>query len=333
MSPEHNTGNEARSPRRPVATQGLAGPVVVYAELVISSERLAEALPPWLSVDLSVGTVPEKIDDAEQVNPFIWLAADEALVTLRSGIRLWATRDQIVVSPGPGSDEQELTYLVYSSGTRMVLTLREQFSLHASAFLVRGRAVAVMGQAFAGKSTSLLGMSDRGYEPIVDDLLAVDVSGSPITCAGWNRPVHVRTATAAMMPKWQRSPQLAEAVRPDQPHLAAAVSSSVVGVPLAGIIQLGLGNSDAVMRQPLSGLEKLSGIKATTDRFGQDTGGRAEAFFRWATRIAAEIPMITLLRPVEGWSLDPVLDSIEEVAAEWSPTEFDRLSPKIQGGE
>jgi hypothetical protein len=285
-----------------------------------SEELVAEAarsLPGWLVVKATAGSVPTELEEGTKLSMWLQVAEARALVTLPTGSRMLVTEEEIVVQASPNASFTEVSYLMYSMGTRLVLSLRRQFSLHASAFMWSGFAVALIGQSMAGKSTALLGLRNRGFQPVVDDLLAVRLDeDQPLAlCSGWRRPVHVRTETASAMPEWQDSPVLDPEVRWDQPRLAAAVTEDVCNVPLVCAIQLHVrSDAEAVTVEPLVGAMKLQVIKNTVDEFGQSSfGGRDVEFFTWASGVADRVPMYRITRPRSGWSLEQVLDEIEAV--------------------
>jgi hypothetical protein len=61
-----------------------------------------------------------------------------------------------------------------------VLRLRGVTCLHASAFCVDGRAVALAGPSGAGKSTTAAALSRRGFAALTDDLLALEEQGGSV---------------------------------------------------------------------------------------------------------------------------------------------------------
>jgi hypothetical protein len=72
-----------------------------------------------------------------------------------------------------------------------------------------GGAVALLGASMAGKSTLLVGLGQRGWKVVCDDLLAVDTAGRALP---YGRPVGVRETTLALFPGW--APLVRSAGRP-----------------------------------------------------------------------------------------------------------------------
>jgi hypothetical protein len=89
----------------------------------------------------------------------------------RSGSRVWATW------PAPLTVEDTATYLL-GPVLGFVLRLRGTVCLHASAVAVGGRAVALLGPAGAGKSTTAAAFARWGYPVLSDDVVALQDGGS-----------------------------------------------------------------------------------------------------------------------------------------------------------
>ena len=83
------------------------------------------------------------------------------------GTRLWATW------PEPLTVEDTATYLL-GPVIGFVLLLRGTHCLHASAVNVGGRAIALVGPAGAGKSTTAAAFAKRGYRVLSDDVVTLD---------------------------------------------------------------------------------------------------------------------------------------------------------------
>jgi hypothetical protein len=93
-------------------------------------------------------------------------ADDTEFVLSRQGDRIWGRW------PSSLSLEDTATYLL-GPVLGLVLRLRGQVCLHASAVAIEGRAVALVGPAGAGKSTLAAAFARRGCPVISDDLLCL----------------------------------------------------------------------------------------------------------------------------------------------------------------
>ena len=88
----------------------------------------------------------------------------------RNGLKVWADwPDQLTL-------EDACTYL-FGPVLGLVLHLRGVLPLHASAVSIDGHAIALMGPAGAGKSTTAAGFARLGYRVITDDVVALAERG------------------------------------------------------------------------------------------------------------------------------------------------------------
>lgn len=119
-----------------------------------------------------------------------------------AGRRLWQ------VSPAAYSVAYVCTYLV-GAVMGFALRLRGIVSLHASAVLVDGRAVAFIGPPGAGKSTVAAAFASAGFQVLCDDLAPLRIRGAEISIApGFPR-----------LRLWPESAQLL--LQPDLPPIVA----------------------------------------------------------------------------------------------------------------
>ena len=89
-----------------------------------------------------------------------------------------------------------------------VLCLRGVTSLHASAFTVDGRAVALVGPSGAGKSTTAAAFAGRGFSVLSDDMLALEEQDQAIVVHPgyprlrlWPDSVHILDGAPATLPR------------------------------------------------------------------------------------------------------------------------------------
>jgi hypothetical protein len=102
---------------------------------------------------------------------FRFTYADQTeFVVDRSGANIWATLPESLTL------EDTSTYLL---GPIMgfVLQLRGSISLHASAVVIENRAVAFVGPAGSGKSTTAAALAERGYSVIAEDVVTIEDCG------------------------------------------------------------------------------------------------------------------------------------------------------------
>ena len=139
---------------------------------------------------------------------------------------------EVVVHPRRDGRRELLPVLMAGTTSALLLALRGETVLHASAVAVDGAALAFVGQSGRGKSTVAALMCLGGAELVSDDLVTVD-PGPPVTCRGAGAPLRLRAAAAHLA-----------AARPDRPshttvdqRLAFAAEPARAGsLPLAAIV-------------------------------------------------------------------------------------------------
>jgi hypothetical protein len=87
------------------------------------------------------------------------------------------------VHPMPGADLDLLSVLVSGTLLAFVLTMRGETVLHASAVQVGDAALAFVGASGMGKSTMATLLCADGARLVTDDVLRLDTTSSPPTCA------------------------------------------------------------------------------------------------------------------------------------------------------
>jgi hypothetical protein len=155
---------------------------LVAADAVNRSPDLVLELsskPAWATAALklpphSVRTRPTSSEDSGfSVTEFA--GAEFVLLSYGDGTRILLDREvaKLWGEPGPGLTLDDL--LVYLLGPVMGYILRKRgFSpLHASAVTIRGKAVAIVGEAGAGKSTTAAALGLRGWPVLCEDVCAL----------------------------------------------------------------------------------------------------------------------------------------------------------------
>jgi hypothetical protein len=254
------------------------------------------------------GPLSDSLDVVTRTGVQFQAGPSEVLVDMREHGRMLVQRDRVVLDITPGLNLAAIDYYLYGFVPRVVRILREEYSIHASAVVVGDLAVAVMGMSQAGKSTTTMGLVQRGYPLIVDDVLPVDVRDGSVTVHGWERPLHLREEAAARL-------GVGRAVRREQPggtKIRTHPGGRDEAVPLAVLVELTF-DEDArdVSATWLTGAERLAVVIAHSDVAQlASADGRQASFFRWAADVANRVPIARVTRPSAGWTLDRVLDAV-----------------------
>jgi hypothetical protein len=265
-------------------------------------------------VEVVVGQTPERLHGVTRDEGFMQMAPGQFLALIDGVGRMHVTADRVTIQPDPGHTLDELDYVLYGWAPRWIRILRGEYSLHASAVVIDGGALAVMGFSGAGKSTTVTALSRLGHELIVDDVVPVDFVDEVPFVHGWVRPVHLTDEAAAHFDV------------PDTDRVGALATSKVVAsLPSAGglhrlllAVELMVDDDAAtVTTRRLAGAERLQAILNNANGAGVSAAdGRATSFFAWATRVASAIEVYRVSRPPTGWFLDTVTGQIASIVQE-----------------
>jgi hypothetical protein len=255
----------------------------------------------------------DPVVDVELPGGRAWLTAvpDRALLRVY-GIGAFEVErgHRIRLRPEAGAPSRAVSYWLHSAVASLLLAQRGQFALHASVVQVAGVAVAVCGERGAGKSTTALRLAQRGHPLVTDDV--------SVLALGDGVKVHPLAYRVRVLPESARRLGLdtSRARRvPRQLKLVMPAPSGVSSLPLAAIAEL---EHDG--RAKVSSI-RVRGAKAhwTVDR----NAHRGWLFrllweaemFAWAGKVAATVPVHAVTRPAEGWTVDAVAETVEEIAA------------------
>lgn len=111
--------------------------------------------------------------------------------------RISADVTLVEVCPDPGGRTELLPILLAGTVSALMLNLRGQSVLHASAVAVDGVALAFVGQSGRGKSTLAALMCVDGADLVTDDVLVFD-PGPPVLCLGGASELRLRESAAGI---------------------------------------------------------------------------------------------------------------------------------------
>jgi hypothetical protein len=152
--------------------------------LKLDSDFDLPTLPEWdgpadaaADVSCRLGEVPSRLCRPNYVAPvFQTSGTDEYLLVLPgTGRVLVRNGNAITVEPEVGSAPSNLSAILAGPIQAVLWHQRGLLPLHASVVVVKGRAVALCGNAAAGKSTLAAMLAAQGHGVIADDICVVDM--------------------------------------------------------------------------------------------------------------------------------------------------------------
>ena len=142
------------------------------------------------------------------------------------------------VHPMPGADPDLLSVLVSGTLLAFVLTMRGETVLHASAVQVGDAALAFVGASGMGKSTMATLLCADGARLVTDDVLRLDTTSSPPTCALGATELRLRKGADHLSERFAHQLGSAPALRTtgDARQALAAVPATTEDLPLAALV-------------------------------------------------------------------------------------------------
>ena len=154
-------------------------------------------LSPWQESEIASGEmaileaeVPESLPDPVERGPFIQIGREgEVLLDMKhAGRFLLRNGREILVSPFESPESEAFQSFLTGTVAGLLFHQQSRLALHASAVVVRGRAILLSGWATVGKSALAAALIEQGAEFLSDDLCLVDMSREEaIVAAGPSR--------------------------------------------------------------------------------------------------------------------------------------------------
>ncbi len=216
---------------------------------------------------------------------------------------------RIVVDAEAESDATGIGLFVGGPLMAVILQSRGRVVLHGGAVEIGGRAVLVLGQSGAGKSTTVAALLERGHRFVTDDLCVLDRSDGV-----WRidpAPPLVKLKDESLSAIGHDPREYEEFGRAEEKRRFAPGVRSEARLPLAAALLLEWGEKPRVSRTT-SG-EAFFGLRANsfTIHVVEDLGWN-ERHFAMCGELAREVPVLRLRRPRDLAALDAVAALIEE---------------------
>lgn len=130
-------------------------------------------------VHIRFGDVPDHLSAMISSGILFESGEREFLLKLpKIGKYLVKNGDEIIIDPKPGVSQDEISLFLLGSVMGALLYQRKYLPIHGSAVEVRGKAIIIIGNSSAGKSTLAASLNLAGFPLISDDLSAVGTNDS-----------------------------------------------------------------------------------------------------------------------------------------------------------
>ena len=287
--------------------------------IVLASDVPLPELSPAPSASLPaeasirIGPLPELADQQEpvgarRIGPLVWASADRFWLRVPGIARFRiAGGREIIIDRDLGGDPAAFRPFLLGTALGVMLMQRGALVLHGSAVRVGEGCVVFVGPSGAGKSTLAAGFLRRGFGVLADDLVTVDDEGRVLPGVPriklW---AHATRAMAIDTTGLQR-------IRPNLDKFSYPTLDGLdrIPVPVRAIATLGTTNRNLVS---LTCLEKFAKFKAVSANVYRPQFIEAMAlrrrYMEQCTRLAAAVPVMRLVRPQDGFTVDLLVDQV-----------------------
>lgn len=280
------------------------------------------ALPPWDADTVRVHRHSSEAEVGDTPTVTVWDLPEVAAIALRyaEGIRFSVTTDGRAVWAdwdAPLTLDDAMTFLL---GPVMGYALRRRglLALHASAVVIDGRAIGIVGPGGAGKSTAATALVLRGHPLVTDDILVL----RPIL-SGWET-----TPAIDQVRLWEDSERVLfgaaspmSALSPTWEKRGLVVADSGLlyqgtSVPLGGLLLLGPRSEGepAPRIEGCGGAEAILGLVANTyTNYLLGDAERAEEL-RAVGRLVSRVPVRRLTPHTDPSRIESLARCVEDWA-------------------
>ncbi len=291
----------------------------LYGGLIVQSTAplpLIRCRPSDAAVDVEVtfGPLPAPLAACVRAKPHFQMYADGTSV-LRSpeGIRLLFDRGQRLRLEVPdGLDPRLLQSWLVGPGLGLILHQRGTPPLHASAVTLAGRAIAIGGDSGAGKSTTTRALLQRGHRLLAEDQALIDPAAQQV----YPGAPDLRLWAAAAHHFGDPMPADARVGTGEDKFTITSLRNQFDDEtrPLAAIFILSPDPADRPRADRLGKAVAATALHRHVYRLRLATFmGLGPGIFRWATTLAATVPVFVLRRPYDLARLDELAIVIEQV--------------------
>jgi hypothetical protein len=277
----------------------------IISEILLPEVKKVEGYTEGINVEIVLGDLSREWEElgnegkySVKDNNVIFRIKNTAIFSVEKG-------ERVIVSPLEHADFNKIRLYILGSCMGIILMQKKILPLHGSAFVIDGKAYAVVGNSGAGKSTLASTFMTRGYKLISDDVIPVFLSNNqePIVHTSypqqklWEESVEkLRLPPNKYSPLFEREKKYAI---PVESYFYKGGS-----VPLAGIFELEKSNEEELTIEKINNcLEKLPVLYNHTFRNSVlNRLGLLKWHFSSTANIADHVEIYKVKRPISRFT-------------------------------
>jgi hypothetical protein len=210
---------------------------------------------------------------------------------------------EVLVAPEEGVSEVILASLLTALVLGFLIHQKPILTLHGSAVVGNGAAIVLLGKRGSGKSTTAAAFCRRGFRMLCDDIVPISADGSVLP--GMPRARLARDAYARLIGDPDSASHLWDCVDKYQVILPI---SSIAAQPRGAFLLVPWEKAELAVER-VKGWKKIQELTPHVQTL-DGIDDKNEVFRRMAEWVT-KVPLIRVLRPIEGYRIDELLDLIE----------------------
>jgi hypothetical protein len=213
------------------------------------------------------GEVPEALSEPIVVNETYQATTNEFLLIIEGvGRYLIIGKSHVVVQSFQGVEDSEIRLYILSTVLGILLHKNSFLPLHASCIKVGNAAILISGISGTGKSTAALGLYEKGYEILNDDISSIYINsnGEPYVYPGY---AHLKL-WGNSLEKYGYRVQKFNQLRPGKNKYSFPIhrKRNLDAIPLKAIFFLAIKGNALLNVTDISGIAAFNSIRKNTFR-------------------------------------------------------------------
>ncbi|OMF35934.1 hypothetical protein BK133_09585 [Paenibacillus sp. FSL H8-0548] len=258
--------------------------------------------------------VDRYLKDTISIEPYDFDVAGAAVTVLMPDAAVFRIEagKRIIVSPIEGADEDLIRLYVLGTCVGALLLQRSIYPLHGSAIAINGKAYAFAGHSGAGKSTLAAAFLSKGYSLLSDDVIALTQPAADKPMVVWPAYPQQKLWQQSLDAFGLENSELRSIYgREEKFCLPVEESFCSSPLPLGGVFELAKTDSLQVGAKLISKLERFDMLfKHTYRQFLIQKLGLTRWHFNCSAKLAAELPIYQISRPISGFTAPQLVDLI-----------------------
>lgn len=287
--------------------------LVIASDQCITNLDRVEAQPH--DVEISRVSAGHRFDRSGVQNTFAnWQASPGCLSLRVEGVAEYHVRsgDRIEIKPEADASAEAISAYLMGSAFSALLQQRRMLTLHASAVMGPGGAILFVGRSGIGKSTTMTAMKAKGFDMVTDDVAAIEFGecGDALVRPSFSG-ARLSARSLQQLGRSELDYRRLDAEIEKFAFPTTLVEASETKIDCIFVLDVGADQEIAIREMSRAEAFQLLSFYTFRKRF-YDGMGMESFHFDAVSRLAASIPVLSVVRPEHPFLLNRLISSIIE---------------------